>query len=88
MLFYRVILAAWDLLMVLCATIAPTEVLMPYIIQECHKARNNKIVHTVYLRAEKLLKKTMIMKARSVVPTNAEINSILVFPFFRTFIIE
>lgn len=76
----RTILAAWDLLGVLCGTIAPTEVLLPYILAECHRYGNNSI-HSLPLKAENLLKKTMVLKARSVIPTNAEINAILVIRF-------
>ena len=71
-------LAAWDLLAVLCATIAPTEVLMSHILNECQKARSTKNYRTPPQKAGLLLKKTMTMKPRNVIPTNIEINAILV----------
>lgn len=74
----RVVMAAWDLLAVLCATIAPTEVLMPHILNECLKARSNKNYRSLPKLAGVALKKTMVLKPRDVIPTNVELNAILV----------
>ena len=51
---------------------------MYHIITECIKGKDNKNFHSLPTQSIELLKHTMIMKPLTVIPTNAEINAILV----------